>query len=415
MNKNLILFDSFDVKEHWLWDSIRCLNSESVPGRDMKNNFEGLVLADAAFLPEHVTSIYDAYIRTWELEREFRDLYYAFIPVPELWMVMPYLERGAIFDMGVKKGEIYVRNPKEKRLVDHVEWLENGQIVRTDYYDRYGYVYKSDHMDEMGKLLETSYYTSDHKELLCLNHSNGIFGVLTQMGIMQYYHTAEDWIRAYLAVLCTEDRQIIVTSGRQKALLENVPARITDWSFLEKAKDSKEAFCYVSEDTEKYIAKKEEGRDILILTTSDQLEALETLTDALPQYSFHIAATTAFSPWLYELEKQKTNIHLYSTISSDKLEELLEKCTFYLDINRAYAYPDSIEKAALHGLLLMGFVNTAHQKQYFLEENLFDETDVVGMIQKIQQLSENPEQIKKEAAIQQKMQMEKMSRVMKGN
>ncbi len=256
---------------------------------------------------------------------------------------------------------------------------------------------------------------SVNKELLCLNHSNGIFGVLTQMGIMQYYHTTEDWIRTYLGSFCNGDRQIIVTSKHQKELLINVEARIIDWSFLEETHGKTEDFCYVSEDTAQYIDGKEDGHDILILTTSDQLEALETLTDALPQYSFHIAATTAFSPWLYELEKQKTNIHLYSTVSHDKLEALLEKCTFYLDINRAYAYPGSIETAALHGLLLVGFVHTAHQPQYFLEENLFDEADAAGMIKKIRQLSENLEQIKKEASIQQKMQMEKMSRLMKGN
>lgn len=414
MKENLVLFDNFGDKERWIWESILCMGSEITDAGDKQEDFEALVLADRAFLPEHVTSIYDAYIGEWEPNRKIKDLYYAFIPVPEYWMVTPYLERGAIFDMGVKKGEIYVRNPKEKRMVEYVEWLDQGKAVRRDYYDRYGVVYKSEHISSEGNLLETSYYTSDRRELLCLNNSNNIFGALTKKKLMRYYHTEEDWIREYLDELCLADTQVIITSDRQKEMLGDLQSNIMDWSFLENVNAGSGTFCFVSKETARYIENKKESKDILILTTSDQLEALEQIVDALPQCRFHIAATTAFSPRIYELEKEKYNIYLYSTIGYDKLEELLEMCAIYLDINRAYAYPNSIEKAALHGLVMMGFRNSIHSAHYFLEENIFAPEETETLISRVQEITADLNRIKLLAVRQNEMQKETVRQLMRG-
>lgn len=409
MNKNLILFDRFGKREEMIFEGLRYIYEESGEGSDA-GTLEGLVLADCAFLPEGVTSVFDAYIGEWEQSRKFCNLYYAFIQVPEYWMVMPYLSGGAIYDMGIKKGEIYVRHPLEKRLVERVDWLDGEQVIRKDYYDRYGTVYKCDHMDKSGNCLESSWYTSRHQEVLNWNHTNQVFGALTKNNLRKYYHTAEEWIREYAGEVYADYSGVILTSEEQKDWFVPFNGQEYGECFLSDV-EKEEGFCYVSGKTPKWIENKQETVEILILTTSDQLEGIERLTAAFEHCSFHIAATTAFSPKLYELEKQRKNVHLYSTVSNDRLCGLLERCTVYLDINHAYTYPDSVEMAALNGLLLMGFKDTVGKRQYFMDGYILE--DVQQMEERLEMLSAFPEKIKTAAAAQHKQQKEIMLRQMK--
>ncbi len=402
MNKNLILFDRFGKREEMIFEGLRYILEESGEGSGA-GTLEGLVLTDCAFLPEGVTSVFDAYIGEWEQTRVKKDLYYAFIPVPEYWMVIPYLSGGAIYDRGILKGKIYVRHPLEERLAERVDWLDGEHVVRKDYYDRYGAVYKCDYVDTAGNCQESSWYTSGHQEVLNHNHTNQIFGVLTKKNLRKYYHTAEEWIREYAGELCAGCPDVILTSEEQKNWI--VPfngQRCVEYFPSDVEKE--EGFCYVSGKTRERIENKQEAAEILILTTSDQLEGIGRLTEELEKCSFHIAATTAFSPKLYELEKQRKNVHLYSTISEDRLSELLGKCTIYLDINHAYAYPDSVEMAALNGLLLMGFKDTVRKRQYFMDEYIMEE--VQQMVDRLAMLSDAPGQIKTAAADQHKKQKE---------
>ena len=55
-------------------------------------------------------------------------------------------------------------------------------------------------------------------------------------------------------------------------------------------------------------------KEILIVTNSDQIEGIETLTDNLSAYTFHIGALTGMSDKLQNIGK-KENVLLYPNMS----------------------------------------------------------------------------------------------------
>ncbi len=406
--KKLVLFDSFSKKEEMIYDSILYFNQEN-------NNLNGLVFEDQSFLPNEITSIYDTYIGEWEFERMIKDIYYAFIPLPNYYIVEPTFERGSVYDMGQRKAEIYVRNPVEKRFVERVEWLKDDTVVRKDYYDRYGFVYKRDYFNKDGNLLETSWYTSKNKEVLFLNHSNRVFGSLMRNNNKKYYHEMKDWIKEYLYNIFNNYERVIITSNSQKdMLIENFNVKVIDCSFFENSDNATNSICFVSKETIKRIENKKTTSDILILTTSDQLESLEEIVSALPKCHFHVAAHTAFSQKIYALENKCNNVFLYSSIDEDELKKLFNKCALYLDINQSYSYPYSIEQAALYGLVIMKFNDIHHADHYFLDENVFSIDDIKQMIFIIQDLTGDLDKMKSIAIKQHQFHVYKLCQYMKG-
>ena len=386
----MILFDSFNKKEKMFLESMQCAHNDSL---------EALVLEDIPFLPSNVFSIYDYYLNEWDPHTTFKNIYYAFIDTPNFWKIIPQAERGAIYDKHEKKANIFVQSPVDKRLVEHVEWIKNNQVYRKDYYDRYGKVYKQEHLDENNKLLETCYITSTKKEIIKINHSNGIVGVLQKNNLMKYYHSKEDWFKDYLTKLCSSFENVVVTSNLQKEMLQSISYK--DWSVLETKIDS---LCYVSKDTIQKINDKKSTNNIFILTTSDQLEGIEEIVDALPRCNFHIGASTAFSNKIIELGK-KENVHLYSTIQSHKINELFDLCPIYLDINKAHSYPNSVEAAALNGLIILGFEDTVRKTQYLLENYILPKRNISAMISKLQFMTSSRNDQIKIALIQRDQQL----------
>ncbi len=364
--KKIVLLDTYGGKEAMLLGSI--LN--------MSEDIQCVVLDDISFLPKGAWSIYDLYLQQFETKHNFKDVYFAFVDAPNLAKIVPYWGGGAIYDEEKKIAEICVRGG-DKRLVEHIEWLDGETVYRKDYYDRYGNVYKQEHMDVENTILDTS-YIANHKEVITLTNGNGVITALQENKTKKLYSDVSSWKKDFLNKLCATAQQTYITSITQKELLEG--EEIIDWTSIYDS-------CFISKDTKQYAYKKS-TKDILILTTSDQLEDIEKLIEELPQCHFHIAATTSFSDKIYALDKNR-NVSLYPSISSDRLHSLLERCAMYLDINQYNAYPYSIEKASLYGLILMGRMDIQHSRQYFLEENIFN--DVSSMIIKIQKLFDNQE------------------------
>ena len=359
--KKVVLLDTYGEKEKMLIDSF--LNTSE--------DIEAVVLEDISFLPKGVCSIYDAYLQQFETKQTFKDIYFAFVDAPNLAKIVPLWGDGAIYDEERKIADICVRGG-EQRLVEHIEWLDGEKVYRKDYYDRYGYVYKQEHIDKENVVLDTS-YIANHKEIMTVTNGNGVVTVLQKNKTKKLYYDISSWKKDFLNLICSNIDQIYVTSDIQKEMLEG--KTFTDWTSVYNA-------CLTSKETMQYVYKKTQ-RDILILTTSDQLEDIEVVIKELPQCHFHIAATTAFSNKICALDKY-SNVSLYPSIGFNKLQTLLESCAMYLDINRYHAYPYSIQKASLYGLVLMGRSDIQHFRQYFLDENIFQ--DFSSMIKKIQKI-----------------------------
>ena len=77
---------------------------------------------------DDVFGFYDRYINDENIKSAHtKELYYAFIKLPEWWAVCADGINGAVYDNDVKKASIYFSEPIEKRNVRSVEWHEIGR------------------------------------------------------------------------------------------------------------------------------------------------------------------------------------------------------------------------------------------------------------------------------------------------
>lgn len=133
-----------------------------------------------------------------------------------------------------------------------------------------------------------------------------------------------------------------------------------------------------------YEKKRENGqrKQIFILTNSDQLEQIKTLSAQLPEFEFHIAAITEMSQKLMDLGHQ-ANISLYPNIAPKELAKLWQQADFYLDINHHQELMQAVRQAFENDMLTVSFENTVHDRHFIAPENIYAPEQVEQMVQKL--------------------------------
>ena len=128
---------------------------------------------------------------------------------------------------------------------------------------------------------------------------------------------------------------------------------------------------------------------ILILTDTQELEQIEVLVSALPDFEFHIAALTVMGGRLLDLDCL-ANVHLYPGLSREIYEKLLQTCSIYLDISHAQEILDGSRAALENGMILYAFKETCHQPDFYATDHVFSRDCIAEMIDELSQLV-NPE------------------------
>ena len=267
-----------------------------------------------------------------------KDLYYAFIDIPQYWGVRADGLNGAIYDNKTKKANIYFKNPIEKRMVSRVEWIDrNNTVYRIDYYNKYGYKYCSENV-RGGNVTSREFYDR-----------NGDIKVIEQTGSKTYttldtsisprsYRGFADYLEAYLISGEIYDENIWLTrdeilnkfagnygnfkisylpqnrlnSDLTKTTQTNTAFRIlcSEEKQVNWYKDNSNCKCdrlySYFENNESKFGKKE----AFIITETDQLEYIEQLINDFPEITFHIAASTIMSDKLTKLDINN-NVELY--------------------------------------------------------------------------------------------------------
>ncbi len=362
-------------------------------------NTEILVWKDDGFLPEGVQSPWgyavSAQCRT---KGEKRDLFYAFLPVPDCWEIRAEGVNGAVFDMGCKKATIYFREPVEKRNVQRVEWeMENGWVYKTDYYDQYARKYASE-FSGVDKTTESRvFYSDQNEEILVELPQKEVVQLLEHGKQKACFHSYGQFLECMIRE---------AGLGPKRALFIQ---KEEDFELLKLSKDREWEFVLFSDQAllDRYIgmggengyefcgvpktcpARAAEG-EALILTASDRLEGIDYLIDHLEGIRFHIAANTQVSDKIRRLADRK-NVKIYPQVRPDVLEHLWETCGFYLDINHYREIHHAVRKALWHHLLLLGFEETVHNRKLFAKEHVFSSAEPEKMVQRIRWLTGNAE------------------------
>lgn len=346
---------------------------------------------------------------------QMKELHNAFLDIPPYWHVMVEGALGAIYHMDEKKATIYFREPRQKRLVERVEWLaEAGYVCRVDYYNQYGFVACRVLRDAAGKALIKTYYSSKGEEILSHNLIVDSITMFEKGQVKTVFESPRSFEKGVYEQLISRNEKIVLTSARQAEVFKEcdldgkarVCVLLNDVEEIRKYQNLDEIsyplfvlnnantagygnsteqnvfrLCYVGS-TKK---EKKSGRDALILTMSDRIEGIDRLVEACPDITFHIAANTQVSDKLLKLG-EKENVKIYPQISSIKLKELLENATFYLDINYAGEIYNAIIQASVNHMLILGFENTLHNKHYVSKECTFAQGDIEGLIAKLHEV-----------------------------
>lgn len=345
-----------------------------------------------------------------------KELYYAFIDIPQYWSVRADELNGAIYDNKTKKANIYFKNPKEKRMVSRVDWIDrNNTVYRIDYYNKYGYKYCSENV-KGGNVISREFYDRNGDIKVIEQTVSKTYTTLGTANSPRSYRGFADYLEAYLKSNEIYDENIWLTSdeilnkfagdyGNFKIsyLPQNrLNSDLTETNQTNKAfrilcieeqqvnwyKENSDCKCdrlyLYFENNELKFGKKE----AFIITETDQLEYIEQLINDFPEIIFHIAASTIMSDKLTRLDINN-NVELYPCITEQKRKELFERCDVYLDINHYRELYNAVNQALINNMLILAFDNTVHSKELYPMENIFDSSNYVKMKETLKNIITN--------------------------
>lgn len=327
------------------------------------------------------------------------------VVVPKFWEIHMDYNEGTIWDKDVKRGVIHYLD-KTFRTVRMVEWLdEEGRALSRDYYQENGWRYKEDILDQEGKTIFIQYYSPEDVLLMIEDTENHLFTVF-ENDVTRIYNEEQLWQNCLSRM--NADRDVVVIGDQSIAQYlqkENTIAcylgqgilsekEIQDWlmyvdylyiyhySVFQSLPYNEKVYhlspLYPFKNTRN-------GHRALIVTHTQEVEKIEALVEQLPMLEFHIAAITAMGGRLTNLS-EKENVFLYPGIIESQYRALLETCTIYFDINHNIEILNSVEESLENGLLLFGFEETCHRKDFICSEHLYLSDDISCMIEDLKKI-----------------------------
>ena len=327
------------------------------------------------------------------------------LPLPRFWEV---LSTGDIVAEGNKKGKIYCY-PQWPQMVEVVEWYDNkGICCAKDHYDLSGTCFQREIWS--GGKKEIDIYGQENQEQLYLFSSHDRALYREANGQEQGLPSIDEARKLVLDKQLSTGDCIVLSDINLLREMPNLSSN--QLVFYMREEFSTEDISYLKERCGKLLTRdlkfktdnmnppliylptflgafREFRPHILILTDTQELEQIEVLVSALPNFEFHIAALTVMGGRLLELDCH-ANVHLYPGLSREIYEKLLLTCRIYLDISHAQEILDGSRTALENGMILYAFKETCHQPEFYATDHVFPRDGVAEMIDKLSQLA-NPE------------------------
>lgn len=378
-------------------------------------DYPTIVIEDDGFLPSDVTSIYHFL--------GYNTCDYNPLHLNDLTLPIAYeVEREGvdffIMSNDMVVGKVILQGEPIERIVKEVWWLDSiGYPYKKDYYNQYGYCFKTEtYVKDLG-LVSTSYYSVSGEVLLDENHlvgsilyNNQLYlnklslynKCLAELGYSKepitfnHLGTPLEIILSNLEsghelifqeevfvnsipdnlqyVIHNSDKiSISVTNRSTYSILENM-CKVQFMMLLVPSKSDLGSF-----------------KDVLITTQTDQLTSIEDFVEQLPELEFHIAAPTQMSSKLFDLNKY-SNVHLYPNISNNNLDDLFNQCGVFLDIAMSPTVFDANRRALENSLLRVGLIGVSTGK-YISDANLFSLRSLDSLIDYLREVTSTEDKL----------------------
>lgn len=378
-------------------------------------DYPTIVIEDDGFLPSDVTSIYHFL--------GYNTCDYNPLHLNDLTLPIAYeVEREGvdffIMSNDMVVGKVILQGEPIERIVKEVWWLDSkGYPYKKDYYNQYGYCFKTEtYVKDLG-LVSTSYYSVSGEVLLDENHLVGSIlyknrlylnklslynKCLAELGYSKepitFNHLGTP-LEIVLSSLESGHDLIFQEEISDSSIPDNLQyvicnsdkinlsvTNISTYSVLEK-------LCKVQFMMLLVPSKSDLGsfKDVLITTQTDQLTSIEDFVEQLPELEFHIAAPTQMSSKLFDLNKY-SNVHLYPNISSENLDELFTKCGLFLDIAMSPTVFDANRRALENSLLRVGLIGVSTGK-YISDANLFSLKSLDSLIEYLREVTSTEDKL----------------------
>ncbi|NQN67214.1 accessory Sec system glycosylation chaperone GtfB [Streptococcus suis] len=403
----ILLFDYFNTASQDLHYSLKVAGLQGPT----------VVINDDGFLPEGVTSAYSYYCQMETGQR--KPLYFNQIKVPPFWEITGTNGEGEVWEYSQKRAKIFYAEPKHFRFVKNVDWMDKNEKVRfTDHYNQYGWLYARTYFTAEQKVTTRSYFSQDGLEVVVENFMTGDV-ILNWQGKTHFFENRVAFFKHYFREMGWDLSQIWYNSlstpfflsynmpqpgqdvlfwqenigddipGNMKILLASPTQRTQRVVVQDKATFEKMQMLLPADQAEKLVylgyiypekRANQSRQEIFIFTNTDQIEQLDYLTSALPNFKFHIAALTEMSQHLMAFDT-KDNVQLYPNISQRALERLYDTCDIYLDINHGSQVMDVVRKAFEQNMVIFAFENTVHNASLILKDHIVPQTEPEKLVE----------------------------------
>ncbi|MBQ7147589.1 MAG: accessory Sec system glycosylation chaperone GtfB [Pseudobutyrivibrio sp.] len=428
----VLLFDYFNLGSRDL------LASFSNAGYEIK----AVCINDEGFLPDNVENVFEYFLGDISGGNNLaKPLYFNQIKVPEYWQISGNNNSGSVHDKSKERGRIFYQEPKNKRLVKVVDWLdEDGVVKASDHYNKYGICYGRTIFNKFAKKVSKSYFDATGNEIIVENFVTGDI-ILNYKGVTRFFKNRTDFVVYYMLLNGFDKKAIYFNSlsipffvsnalpqceyrkcdilfwqeemgkdipGNMQLILDGKAPRCNRivvqnnpsyerLSKVDGAKNIVSRLGYIYPFERENLGRKE----ALICTNTQEVEKLKEIIEALPEMKFHVAALTEMSAKLLSHEKYDNAI-LYPNIKMSTLNGLFARCDYYLDINHEGEIVNATRQAFIQNQLLLAFNETAHGLCYTAPENRFDAKDFRKLIYRLKELIRDRTKLKKAVISQQK-------------
>ena len=126
-----LLFDFFSMESRNLYESFK----------NAGVSFTAAVIEDDGFLPDDVVSVYGYFCADGSL-REEKPRYFNQIDIPDYWRIEGSNSNARVMDKTKERARIFYTEPKNRRLVKTVDWLDDKGAVRiSEHYNKQGQIF----------------------------------------------------------------------------------------------------------------------------------------------------------------------------------------------------------------------------------------------------------------------------------
>lgn len=383
--------------------------------------YRSIIIFDNGWLADNMVSPFSFYSSAYD-DKSGRALFFNEVPVQPFWGIRGNNELAEVYDNDTIRSKIFYH---ENREVERVEWWNTlNKIVFVDHYNCYGRLYAKTyyHHDVPA---QKSYFSSDNHEII--NHNlvtnqimlsfegkNYFFTSLTEFVVffIKQNFAVQDYNQIIYNSLSTplfiveelkkETKGILVwdepltqgVPGNMAEILSNHESNTTHIFFQRQAdmrkihneyhfsRDAIISYLGKTYDFTTKIKSRENKKNILIVTSSDDIWQLEKLVESLPQMNFKIMALTEMSDKLTASSKYE-NVELFPIAEPQHILDAVKQADYLLDINNGPEVLDVVKQAFLSHTLILSVENRTHHAKYIASEHIFTNEASDLMIEKI--------------------------------